>query len=325
VRTGLGTAFYFAGGLALTACFGDMTSGGTGSSSTAASSTTGNSSASGSTSGSTATSGATGSTGGSTTGSGSTTTAANVDCTDQSSDTGTVDTQYGRQEIGAGAAKTYMLQSNWWHIFTSETEDYSGVSFTVHNPTGAAVMSGDNNPMGFPSIFVGAYGGTSTTGSNLPKAVSALTSVPTIYQTNNSTLGTRNHNATYDVWFTANGTPLTTQVSPGMGGAYLMVWMFKPTDRQPRGSVGSRQNQTIAGVDGKWDVWVDTTNPPCVSYVSSTPIDGLAFDLNDFIQDAVTKSYGVTSAMYLSLVFGGFEIWGGADGLQLTKFCVNVK
>jgi hypothetical protein len=218
------------------------------------------------------------------------------------------------------------LQSNWWHTFANETEDYSGVSFTVHNPTGASVATSDGNPMGFPSIFIGQYGGNSTVGSNLPKLVSSLTSVPTVYETNNSSIGLSNHNATYDVWLTAGSAPLdSSQVSPGTGGAYLMVWMFKPTDRQPRGR-DAHPAQTINGVSGTWDVWIDSsTNPPCISYVSSKPIDGLAFDLNDFIQDAVAKQYGVTSAMYLSLVFGGFEIWGGADGLQLQKFCATVQ
>ena len=59
--------------------------------------------------------------------------------------------------------------------------------------------------------------------------------------------------------------------------------------------------------------------------MSANPIDGLAFDLNDFIQDAVTNQYGVTSSMYFSLVFGGFEILGGADGLQLKQFCASVN
>ena len=105
-----------------------------------------------------------------------------------------------------------------------------------------------------------------------------------------------------------------------------MVWMFKPTDRQPRGNDTGRIGKTIAGVPGTWDVWFDnSTNPPCVSYVSSTPIDGLQFDLNDFIQDAVTNSYGVTSSQYLSIVFGGFEIWDGADGLSLKQFCAAVN
>jgi hypothetical protein len=60
--------------------------------------------------------------------------------------------------------------------------------------------------------------------------------------------------------------------------------------------------------------------------VSTAPLDGLVFDLNDFIKHAVGKNYGVvTGSMYLNIVFGGFEIWGGADGLELQQFCVDVK
>jgi hypothetical protein len=38
----------------------------------------------------------------------------------------------------------------------------------------------------------------------------------------------------------------------------------------------------------------------------------------------VTKGYGITNSMYLSVIFAGFEIWGGGDGLQLQAFCANV-
>ena len=252
---------------------------------------------------------------------------ATVDCPDMGTAMGTLTMRYDGADIMAGSSKSYHLQTNWWHTFANETEAYDGLSFTVSNSQDAGVPSTDGDPMGFPSIFIGAYGGNTTMGSNLPKQVSALTSVPTIYETNNSSIGVDNHNAAYDVWFTANSTPLTAlQASPGTGGAYLMVWMFKPTDRQPRGNDTGRIGKTIAGVPGTWDVWFDnSTNPPCVSYVSSMPIDGLQFDLNDFIQDAVTNSYGVTSSQYLSIVFGGFEIWDGADGLSLKQFCATVN
>lgn len=247
-------------------------------------------------------------------------------CADMAAISGTITQQFGAAEIGAGATKTYFLQSNWWQTYASETEEYTGLSFIVHNPRGASVSASNGAPMGFPSLFIGQYAGNATTGSNLPKQVSALTSVPTIYKTNNSSIGLSEHNAAYDVWFTANDTPLSpSEGNPGAGGAYLMVWMFKPTDRQPRGSDSGHTGQTVAGVSGTWNVWVDSTNPPCISYVSTAPLDGLEFDLNDFIKDAVAKSYGLTSSMYLSIVFGGFEIWGGADGIQLSKFCVSVN
>jgi hypothetical protein len=250
-----------------------------------------------------------------------------INCPDSATTAGAVNQQYGGQELTANGGKSYFLQANWWHMFSAETENYNGLSFTVTNPMNASVPQTDNAPMGFPSIFIGTYAGHATAMSNLPKQVSALTAVPTIYKSNSSTVGFGNHNAAYDVWFTQSSAPLGNgQSSPGAGGAYLMVWMFKPTNRQPRGSDYGHGGQTVAGVPGTWDVWIDkSTDPPCTSYVASTPIDGLEFDLNDFIKDAVTKSYGVTSSMYLSIVFGGFEIWGGNDGLALTQFCADVN
>lgn len=107
----------------------------------------------------------------------------------------------------------------------------------------------------------------------------------------------------------------------------LMVWLFKPSNRQPRGAI-SGPNHTVTGVDGSWNVWVDTNaggTSPTVSYVSTAPRSAMTFDLNKFLQDAVTNNYLVKSSMYLSVVFGGFEVWSGGNGAQLKKFCVKVN
>jgi hypothetical protein len=103
-----------------------------------------------------------------------------------------------------------------------------------------------------------------------------------------------------------------------------MVWLFDPSDRQPRGRNRFPRTE-VPGVPGTWDVWIDATDPPCISYVSTDPRDSLSYDLNKFIQHSVTNQYGITNSMYLSVVFAGFEIWGGADGVQLKRFCADVK
>lgn len=248
-----------------------------------------------------------------------------VDCTDTSTYKNSVSGQYGASTISVdnNSAKSYYMQANWWGSpFNNQTEDVSGLGFTMTNP-GNVVTSVTNNPMGFPSIFIGTYGTKRTTGSNLPKQVSALTSVPTIFSTNVDTMGSANYNAAYDVWLTQSSAVVTGS-SPGTGGAYLMVWLFKPSDRQPRGTLRGN-GSVITGVKGGWDVWYDSTNPPCVSYVSSSKIASLEFDLNYFIQDAIQSGYGVTASQYLSIIFAGFEVWGGGDGLKINKFCANVK
>jgi hypothetical protein len=247
------------------------------------------------------------------------------DCTDTASASGKVSAQYGGANIPTGAGKSYYLLSNWWGLFEGQSINYQGLSFTVSNPQGAGVTDGSGNPMGYPTLFIGSYAGHTTTNSNLPKLVSTIQSVPTVFATNAADQSIANHNAAYDVWFTDTSKPLTaSDYSPPTRGAYLMVWMFDPTNRQPRGTK-ARRAATIPGVEGTWDVWVDPSTPPCISYVSVQPRNGLAFDLNKFIQDSVTNKHGITSSMYLSVVFAGFEIWGGADGVQVKNFCAQVN
>lgn len=99
-----------------------------------------------------------------------------------------------------------------------------------------------------------------------------------------------------------------------------MVWLYKPSAKQPRGSIiGS---VTVAGQ--AFDTWADSTNPPCISYVAKTPINKLTFDLNDFIKDAI-KQGKVSSSMYLSVIFAGFEIWAGGDKATVNNFCAKVN
>jgi hypothetical protein len=259
-------------------------------------------------------------TGGAGTGGTTATTPTGVDCTDTSAFTSLQMGPFVGTPIPVtGSTKQYRFISNWWGAGQSNAkEQITGLGFTIMGNS----TSTNDSPMGFPSIFIGNYNGASTPGSGLPKQVSALTSIPTIFSTNVATKGTSQYNATYDVWFTAGSGGPTND--PGPGGAFLMVWQFKTSDRYPRGKL-KLDGQIIPGVKGAWSIWVDSTNPPCVSYVSSAMQADLSFDLVNFIQHAVKNGYGVTNNQYLNVIFAGFEVWGGGDGLQVKKYCANVK
>jgi hypothetical protein len=246
--------------------------------------------------------------------------------------------RYDATEIPVtGKQKSYIAHTNWWHKYTSQTMSYNGLSFSIGDPQNTSVPASDGAPTGFPSMFIGSYSGNASEGSNLPKLVSSLKSVPTIFSTDSLAHVTSNFNATYDVWFTASSSPLPKSASdPGADGALLMVWLFKPAERQPRGgkcdTAGCEPdvpNHTVDGVSATtWDVWLgegSSTRAPCVSYVSTTPLDSLSFDLNKFIQDAVANNYYLKSTMHLSIVFAGLEIWGGGDGVQVKQFCAEVN
>jgi cellulose 1,4-beta-cellobiosidase len=265
---------------------------------------------------------------GGTTSTGGSSVPTSVDCTDTSTYSSLVIGQYGATQIPVdnNSNKNYEMQANWWgKPYNSQQEQLTGLGFTMTNP-GNAITSVKDTPMGYPSIYIGSYQTRPTKGSNLPKQISTLTSVPTIFSTNADSMGNSNYVADYDIWLTQSSSVLGSSASdPGAGGAFLMVWLFKPSDRQPKGSAIA-DGRIIDGVPGAWTVWADTANPPCVSYVSIAKLSELQFDLNLFIQDAVKQKYGnISSSQYLSIIFAGFEVWGGGDGLQVKQFCANVK
>lgn len=248
-------------------------------------------------------------------------------CTDVATASGTFEQQYQKIHLTVpGGNKSYFLTSNWWHKYDQQSIEYNGLSFKIVDNKNISVPQTDGKPTGFPALFIGSYEGRPTLGSNLPKAVSELTTIPTVISTNSVSHGINDINASYDVWFTksASGVPAGTY-NPGAGGAFLMVWLFKPTNRQPRGQVGSA-GHAVDGVEGTWDVWLDQNmQPPCVSYVSSTPKEEMDFDLAAFIKDAVANNFIITKDMYLSIIFAGFEIWGNGNGLQMKNFCAAVN
>jgi hypothetical protein len=221
----------------------------------------------------------------------------------------------------------YALQVNEWNATASQLMAVGGTFFFKMTTQQASVPT-TGGPTGFPSAFIGANSNHSTAGSNLPKQVSALTTVPTVWTWNdNGTLAdtsTNSYNATYDVWFSTQ--PGGDPAANGPSGGFLMVWYYKPPDAQPLGSVRYRA-VTIPGVSGTWDVWIGTNGgKPCVSYVSTQHTLSLAYDLNAFIKDAVANRPGtVQSAWYLSNIFTGFEIWRGGVGLESTAFCAVVN
>lgn len=221
----------------------------------------------------------------------------------------------------------YFLQVNEWNATAMQAMTYGGSSiFKILAQQASTPTTG--GPTGFPSIFIGANSNHATSGSNLPKQVSALTTVPTTWNwSDNGTLAdttTNSYNATYDVWFSVNPSGDPTAGAPS--GGFLMVWYYKPPDAQPIGQLRTA-GITIPGASGLWNVWIGTNGGrPCISYVRQQPIMSMGYDLNNFIRDAVTNRPGtLQSSWYLSNIFAGFEIWRGGVNLETTGFCAVVN
>jgi hypothetical protein len=231
---------------------------------------------------------------------------------------GTITARYGTAHVTC-SGKDYVVQNNAWGSAAGQTITYGpGTKFKVTLQNG--VGSG-GAPASYPSIFTGNFSGGSTSGSGLPRAVSAITagSVQTSWSwAANGATGS--YNAAYDVWFStgSGGDP----GAAGPSGGYLMVWYHKPSANQPIGTIVA--SASLAG--RTWNLWYGTNSgnsKPVVSYVAQTDVMSLTYSLGDFIRDAATRGY-VQNSWYLTNVFSGFEIWSGGVGLETTDFAVTV-
>lgn len=227
--------------------------------------------------------------------------------------TGSSNAQYDWRQVTRNS-KTYTVQTNrWGDAGAAMNLTWSGVSFTVTQQTGN--HDSQPTPVAYPSVFAGDSGGHGTFNTtNLPKQVSALTTVPTAWSYTNAS-GT--YNAAYDVWFSTG-----TGASNPPSGGYLMVWLHKPGNAQPIGSI-SQSGASISGAS--WDVWRGTqSGKPVISYVNTAQPTSYSFDLNVFIKDAVQRG-ALQNSWYLTTVFAGFEIWSGGTNLKTNNFCVVVN
>lgn len=235
--------------------------------------------------------------------------------------TGTLTAQYDARLVTSGGKNYYVQNNVWGNASSNQSITFNGVAFTVNQQSASNGTSGA--PVSFPSVFIGSNGGHTTTGSNLPKLVSSLTTVPTGWSINAGSSVAGTYNATYDVWFSsgANGDNGAGQPS----GAYLMVWFYKPNGAQP---IGSIKASAVSISGSSWDIWYGGTQNgvPVISYVRTSATTSLSFDLNVFIKDAVANRPGtVKSTMALTNVFAGFEIWSGGAGLKTANFCAIVN
>lgn len=205
---------------------------------------------------------------------------------------------------------------------------YNGNSFTITEQSGELVTNGA--PIAYPSLFIGSDGGhgMATAGSNLPKQVSALTAVPTAWSWSPPT-GSSDYNVAYDVWFS----PTAGDNGPG-SRHFLMVWFHRAGGALAEGE-GEQHSAGSYNVGGKtFNVFVSDQfeGRPIISYVATSMISEWSFDLNDFIQDALTRTStaidgkpAINSSLYLTNIFAGFELWKGGVGLKTNAFCVDVK
>ncbi len=247
---------------------------------------------------------------------------------------GSDDLDFDRKKVLVGGENYIIQNNNWGNPSGSDCIlSYVNNSFSVTQCTG----TGADAPAAFPSIYIGNNGNTANgvfstkSTDNMPIQISQIQSIDSSFRYSGQSGG--QYNACYDIWF-ANSPP-TQEYQDGIDG-FVMIWLRDPSGKQAIGSkVASAE---IAGMP--WDIWVGPRGPspggvynnaPVVSFVNpQEDNDSRAQNfVNKNILEFLTKAseHGISSNMYLTDVFGGFEIWSGGAGLKVDEFkaIVNKK
>ena len=236
------------------------------------------------------------------------------------------DLDFDRKKIVIEGENYIIQNNNWGNPGGSDCiMSFLNNSFNVTECTG----SGQSAPAAFPSIYIGNNGNTANgvlstkTTDSMPVQISQISKIDTSFRYSGSSSGS--YNATYDIWF-ANSPP-TTEYQDGIDG-FVMVWLRDPSGKQPIGT--QMGTATIGGQS--WTVWVGprgagpagNNNAPVVSFVNPGENDDSRAQsfVNKNLLEFLTAAgqYGIGSSMYLTDVFGGFEIWSGGAGLKVDEF-----
>jgi endoglucanase len=213
--------------------------------------------------------------------------------------------QFGSTTIG----NKYIVMNNRWGTSAQQCINVTGTGFQITSQQGTAPTNGA--PVSYPAIYIGCHYGACSPGTNLPRQVSQIGSVPNSISYN-YVAGT--YDAAYDIWL--DPTPKTT----GVNQMEIMIWFNRQGPISPIGSpVGTT---TIGG--RSWQVWQGNNGGnDVVSYVAPSPVASWSFDVLNFVNDVDARTQ-VTSSWYLTSVQAGFEPWSGGAGLAVNSFTADV-
>jgi Glycosyl hydrolase family 12/Cellulose binding domain len=210
------------------------------------------------------------------------------------------------------ASSTYFAMNNEFNDSTNQCFTGAGAGFVVNVSNHNIATNGA--PASYVAVVRGCHFGTCTSNSNMPKQVSAITTMPSSFSV--SPPSSSNYDAAYDIWFNQQ------QPSAGTGrnnGLEMMIWL-NSSGVQP---IGSQVASRVSIGGATWDVWASSSaSPPVVSYranpaVNSTPAN---FNVKPFVDDAIDVRHLLQAGWWLSSIQAGFEIWSGGTNARVNSF-----
>ncbi|MQA20045.1 RICIN domain-containing protein [Rugamonas rivuli] len=214
---------------------------------------------------------------------------------------------------------TYTVITNFWNDKASGSQcvnvNQDNGEWSVSN----APSSPDSTPAAYPAIYKGCHWASCTKDSGLPLQAKAITYAPSRWRVTPGAGG--DWDIAYDIWFSSG------PVAPPSGqpdGAEIMIWINHSGSVQPAGT--KTANVNINGMN--WDVWTAWNNPSgwprwnIVSYVATSPVNAVNFDLVPFFRDSVGRK-AVDNNWYLLDVEAGTELWRNGAGFVSGDFDVQ--
>ncbi|MFF5856473.1 cellulose binding domain-containing protein [Streptomyces sp. NPDC012751] len=214
--------------------------------------------------------------------------------------------QYGSTTIQG----RYVVQNNRWGTSEAQCITATDTGFRITQADGSAATNGA--PKSYPSVYNGCHYTNCSPGTGLPARLSTISTAPT--SVSYTYVSNAVYDAAYDIWL--DPTPRTD----GVNRTEIMIWFNKVGPVQPVGSqVGTA---TVAG--RQWQVWSGGNGSNDVlSFVAPSAIGSWAFDVMDFVRQAVARGLA-RNDWYLTSVQAGFEPWQNGAGLAVTAFSSTV-
>ena len=226
---------------------------------------------------------------------------------------------------------TIFSSGNVYDVMNNVFNDAQGSQCMTASGTGFTVTTANHNiatngaPASYTAFVRGCHFGTCTQGSNLPRVVSSITSVSSLFTVRPA--GTA-WDAAYDIWFdrAANTTTRNNAME-------MMIWL-NSTGVQPIGS--QVDTATLAGAT--WQVWyAPGASPPVITFRRQATTNSMPlFDIKEFMTDAMSRNAStgrkpangrpaLSTAWFMTSVQAGFELWKGGAGAAGATFGVQVN
>jgi Glycosyl hydrolase family 12 len=213
-------------------------------------------------------------------------------------------------QFGSTTAGSYVVQNNAYNT-SGQCISVDSDGFQITQAPGSVTTNGA--PKSYPSMYIGCHYGNCSPGTNLPRQMSAINSVPT--SISDTYVGDAVYDASYDIWL--DPTPKTT----GVNQTEIMIWLNRVGSVQP---VGSQTGS--ATVDGtNWAVWQGNNGSNnVISFVAPSAMSSASLNVKDFIGQAINVGLA-TDSWYLTSVQAGFEPWENGAGLAVNSFSASVN